>query len=273
MELEIVDVLISGYGLTDTPENPQRVWLPRRHAPEKLSRGDKLEVFIYNDGQGKLKASTKTPKVFPGEIALLPAVEVTKAGAFLDWGLESDLFLPAHKATRKLVKGQHYLVALYLDERHRLRATLDIYDYLSAEAPYKVNDKVQGIVYLVKPDIGAFIAVDNRYYGLIPISELYRNLNYGDCIHARVKRVREDGKLDLSLQQLAYLQMHDDAKIISTALEVNQGFLPLHDRSDPEDIRAFLEMSKSAFKRALGHLLKEGVVEKTEQGIRFIKRA
>ena len=196
--------------------------------------------------------------------------QVTEIGAFLRWALVKDLFLPFKEQRGKLKEGQQVLVALYVDKSGRLCATMKIYGYLSSDSPYQRNDKVTGTVYQVKDEVGALVAVDNRYYGLIPEQELYSSLRPGDSVEARVLQVRPDGKLDLSNREKAYVQMDQDAERVWQAVLEYDGKLPLHDKSDPEEIKKELQMSKNAFKRAAGRLLKTGRIRITEDGIEKI---
>lgn len=248
------------------------VLLPTKEIPEGVNEGDKLEVFIYRDSKERLIATTTTPKVTLGEVGLLKVIDTTKIGAFLDWGLEKDLFLPFKEQTMKLEEGMEYLVGLYIDKSDRLCGTMKIRDFLRSDSPYKEDDWVTGTIYSINEDYGAFVAVDNIYEGLIPQRELIGVYIPGDEVEVRVTQVKEDGKLDLSLRNEAYKEITSDADIVLRKLFENKGTLMLHDKSTPEEIKAELEMSKSAFKRAVGRLLKEGQIEFIKGGIRFIDR-
>ncbi len=253
-------------------ENPAvTLLLPGKQIPENAGPGTELEVFIYRDSEDRLIATTSKPRMLLGEIAQLPVISVTEIGAFLDWGLEKDLFLPFKEQRGKLKPGMKVLAALYLDKSSRLCATMHISDYLRSDSPYRQGDKVSGTVYSMKDGMGAFVAVDNRYFGLIPSQELYSRLSIGDAVEARVLRVRPDGKLSLSNRKKAYAQMDEDAAKVMKAIEEYGGVLPFDDKADPETIRLELELSKNAFKRAVGRLLKEGRVELTPHGVRKVK--
>lgn len=203
-------------------------------------------------------------------MAYLKVTAQTKIGAFLDIGLERGLFLPFREQKFPLELNRSYLVYVYLDKTGRISCTTDIYKYLTSDSPYRKNDKVKGTIYSVKPDTGAFVAVDNKYMGLIPKSEYFSNIKEGDIVSARVIRVREDGKLDLSPRELSFKQMDNDAEILIKAMENNQGYLALDEKSDPEDIERKFQMSKAAFKRAIGKLLKTKNIIKTESGYKII---
>jgi len=246
------------------------ILLPIKQVPEDAKEGDELEVFIYRDSEERLIATLRKPLAQLGDLAYLKVTATTKIGAFLDLGLERGLFLPFHEQKYPIQVGKGYLVKVYLDKSQRLSATTKIYEYLTAETPYQKNDKVVGTVYSVNAEIGAFVAVDNQYMGLIPKNEYFTDLMEGDQVEARVIRVREDGKLDLSPRELSYIQMDNDTLRILKGIKDHEGFLLLNDKSSPIEIQSRLHMSKAAFKRALGKLLKEHKVVQSEGGLKEI---
>ncbi|MCL5057431.1 MAG: S1-like domain-containing RNA-binding protein [Actinobacteria bacterium] len=243
------------------------VLLPAGQLPEGAKEGDDLEVFIYRDSQDHLAATVKKPAALLGELACLKVAETTGAGAYLDWGLDFDLFLPLSEQKYRVQAGKSYLVAVALGRSGRLIATTDIYKYLQPTDSYKKNDQVTGTVYAIRRDIGVLVAVDNQFYGLIPESEQYRDIKPGEKVEVRITRVREDGKLDLSPRKLSHEQMEGDAGLILEKIKEKGGSLPLNDRSSPTDIKMQLNMSKSAFKRAVGRLLKENKIEQSEESL------
>ena len=248
-------------------EHPQEaVLLPRRQVPDGAAVGDTVNVLLYKDSEDRLIATVRESKLVVGKLAFLRVVQVTKIGAFLDWGLERDLFLPFKEQTKKPQPGESCLVAMYVDKSERLCATMRIYEHLSAESPYQNGDSVTGTVYDIKP-LGAFVAVDDRYFGLIPSSEVYQVFVPGETVTGQVMKRRADGKLDLRVRRKAYKQLDTDADAIWQKLEKAGGFLPFHDRSEPEEIKAMFGLSKAAFKRAAGRLLKEGKIRMTEEGM------
>ena len=192
---------------------------------------------------------------------------MTKIGAFLDWGLEKDLLLPFREQTRRVRSGEEVLVALYEDKSSRLCATMNVYEYLDTASPYQKEDMVTGTIYETSREFGAFVAVDNRYSGLIPRREFFGNAQIGDRIEARVTSVKEDGRLNLSIRKKAYLQIDQDAAYVLQVLNEYDGVLPFNDKVSPEIIERELHLSKNAFKRAVGRLLKEGKIEITEKRI------
>ncbi len=247
----------------------EHVLLPSSQVPEGCKEGDEVRVFLYKDSEDRLIATRKEPLLTLHQIGTLTVREVGRIGAFLDWGLDKDLLLPFHEQPRDhhVQKGQRVLCAVYLDKSGRLAATMNVYPWLSADSPYQKGDVVTGTVYETSDNYGRFVAVDDRYSGLIPKKELVRDLAVGDRVQARVTRVRQDGKLDLALREKAVDQMSADAAVIMERLEQSGGRLPFTDKADPEEIRQKMQMSKAQFKRAVGRLLKEGKIELTESEI------
>lgn len=257
------------YLAPSSEEKVNTVLLPKNSVPTGTNLGDSIEVFIYRDSEDRLIATTTCPKLLFGQVAKLNVKEVSTIGAFLDWGLAKDLFLPFKEQTYKPNKGEQVLVTLYVDKSNRLCATMKVYDYLSTNSTYQKDDLVSGIVYEISDQFGAFVAVDDQFSALIPSNQFFGNVQAGQCIEARVANVKPDGKLDLSLRQKIHLQMDDDATLILNKLKENNGFLPFHDKSSPDAIKAEFHLSKNAFKRALGRLLKEEKITQEESGIRI----
>ena len=244
-----------------------RVLLPAKQVPENTAEGSRLEVFIYKDSKDRLIATTREPVLTVGKTAVLKVRQVTKIGAFLDWGLEKDLLLPYHEQTVRVHEGQECLVALYVDKSSRLCATMNVYPYLEKNSPYKKEDQVKGRVYQTSDNFGIFVAVDDRYSALIPAREAAGKYRPGTILNLRVTEVKEDGKLNVSDRQKAYLQIDEDAKNVLQVIEEFAGVLPFDDKAAPEVIRREFGLSKNAFKRAVGHLLKEGKIEIRERRI------
>ncbi len=265
--LEVQRIREFGVYLGEPGDQESSVLLPKKQVPEGTKVGDALEVFIYRDSEDRLIATASRPKLQVGETAVLTVKEVAKIGAFLDMGLEKDLLLPFREQNHKVRQGEECLVALYIDRSGRLAATMNVYSYMSAESPYKKDDHVSGIVYEINENLGAFVAVDNRYYGLIPQKEIYGKYQPGDRVEARVVKVRDDGKLDLSPREKAYVQMDMDASLILKVIDESDGVLPFTDKAEPAKIQREFQMSKNAFKRAVGRLLKEGKIRITEKTI------
>ena len=244
-----------------------KVLLPARQVPEGAGVGDAVDVFLYRDSQDRIIATTHEPKIRMGEVKALKVKDTGAIGAFLDWGLEKDLFLPFKQQTARVKPGDECLVGLYTDKSGRLCATMKVYDRLEKNSPYKKDDRVQGIIYEKSLNFGLFVAVDDRYCALIPRREASGRYKVGDRISARVTDVKPDGKLDLSVREKAFIQMDADAQAVMDKLLENGGELPFTDKADPELIRAQFGFGKNAFKRAVGRLLKEGKIEIREKSI------
>lgn len=250
----------------------ERVLLPKKQVPEGAKIGDPVEVFLYKDSDDRLIATTQSPKITMGEIRKLTVADTGKIGAFLDWGLPKDLLLPFKEQTARVEKGDSVLVALYVDKTGRLCATMKVYAKLDKASPYKKDDEVQGTVYELSDNFGVFVAVDNRYSALIPKREDFGMLRVGDQVTARVTKVHEDGKLDLSVRKKAFLQMDEDAQMLLKKLKMSGGRLPFTDKSDAESIKIEFGLSKNAFKRAVGRLLKEQKIRIGEKGIEILEK-
>ena len=270
-QLEIVKKVDFGVYLAEEGMGQEeRVLLPAKQVPEGSKVGDILEVFLYRDSQDRLIATTRQPALVLGQTAELTVVQTGRIGAFLDWGLEKDLLLPFKEQKKKVNTGDKVLVSLYIDKSKRLCATMNVYPNLRTDSPYQKDDRVRGRVYEISGNFGAFVAVDNQYSGLIPKKELYGRVELGEDVEARVVKVHEDGKLELSIREKAYIQMEKDAKELLSLLEQKGGRLPFNDKSSPEVIRRNTGMSKNEFKRAVGNLLKAGKIEIAENAILMI---
>lgn len=242
----------------------EKVLLPKKQVPSDIEVGDALSVFVYRDSSDRLIATTRLPKIELGKTAVLKVSQIGKIGAFLDWGLEKDLFLPFKEQTTHVQEGDSCLVALYIDKSNRLAATMRVYDYLTCESPYVKDSAVHGTVIEINPDYGVYVAVDDQYFGMIPKNEVFGQIKIGDVVYGRVSKVRDDGKLTISLKQKAYIQMDEDSRIIYEEVVKRGGSLPFTDKASPDIIKAEFQMSKNAFKRAVGRLLKEGRIEITD---------
>ncbi|MBR2403217.1 MAG: S1 RNA-binding domain-containing protein, partial [Lachnospiraceae bacterium] len=227
-----------------------------------------VEVFLYKDSDDRLIATTNEPKVELGELAVLEVADTNKFGAFLNWGLEKDLFLPFKQQTAKVMPGDKCLVTLYIDKSERLCATMKVYDVLRTDSPYQKDDMVEGIIYDTSEEFGVFVAVDNQFSALIPKKEVYGKLRVGQTVKARVTAVKADGKLDLSVRDKIPMQMDKDAAMIWKRLQDLNGALPFNDKADPELIKKEFNLSKNAFKRAVGRLLKEGKIVIDDKSIK-----
>lgn len=271
--LKVVKKVEFGVYLAEKETDETRILLPAKQVPEGTRVGDEIRVFLYKDSKDRMIATTNEPKLILEGVAPLTVVAVNKIGAFLDWGLEKDLFLPYKEMTEKVQEGDEVLVTLYIDKSRRLCASMkNLYHLLSQNPPYRVEDSVQGRVYEFSDNFGTFIAVDDKYSAMIPRSEDTSFLRIGDVIEAKVTNVKEDGKLDLTMRKKAYLQMDEDAKKVMEVIESYAGALPFNDKASPEVIKRETQLSKNAFKRAVGRLYKERLIEFTEKGIHKVEK-
>ncbi len=255
----------------NSKEDPdmEDVLLPKNQIKGDIKVGEEIEVFVYKDSEDRIIATRRKPKMTLGEITMLRVVEITNIGAFLDWGLEKDLFLPFKEQLGKVKEGDFYLIGLYIDKSSRLCGTMKISQLLESQSPYKVNDMVTGIIYSVNKEFGAFVAVDNKYHGLIPNTEFLGANAYGDKVEVRVSKVQPDGKLQLSFRKEAYNEIDQDAEKIYYRLKSKGGTILLNDKSSPNAIKEEFHMSKSAFKRAIGRLYKDHKIDITDKGIKL----
>lgn len=253
------------------PDKKECIDVPSILLPKKQTNnetiGDTIEVFVYKDSEDRPIATTTKPNLVMGQVAKLTVKEVTGIGAFLEWGLAKDLFLPFKEQTFRVQKGDSVLVTLYIDKSSRLCATAKIYNMLRADSPYQKEDQVSGTVYEIIDAFGAYVAVDDCFSALIPKKELFTPLRVGETVQARVTKVQPDGRLVLAIREKSYLQMDKDCEVVYGALCKAGGFLPYHDKTSPELIQTKFGLSKNAFKRAIGHLQKEGKLLIEKDGI------
>ncbi len=271
-ELEVAKkVDIGVYLKSEADEKPEdRVLLPIKQVPENTNVGDKINVFVYRDSSDRMIATVKRPKIAMGQIAYLKVVEMSRIGAFMNWGLEKDLFLPFKEQVGDIKLNGEYMVGLYKDKSDRLCATMNLFNVLRTDSPYKVNDIVKGTVFSLKRGLGAMVAVEGKYLGLIHEGEILKPLHPGELIELRISNIKEDGKLDLSLKDAPRLQIDKDGEKILKALMSNKGSLPLNDDSSPEEIVKTLGMSKSSFKKSAGRLMKRNIIIMTKSGISML---
>ncbi len=257
-----------GFYLDDGEEG---ILLPKRFAPKGLRIGDELRVFVYHDSDNRLIATTQEAKGAVGEIVKLKAVAVTRQGAFLDWGLMKDLFVPASKQLGGMRVGAEYLVKLYLDEMTgRVAATEKIESLLSNDLlTVKEMDLVDLVVYR-KSELGYVMIINNLYTGILHSNEVFKELEIGDKYQGFIKTIRPDNKIDVVLGKPGFQKVEDEGEKILRLLQENDGYLPYHDKSDPQEIYEFFGMSKKAFKMTTGNLYKQRKIEFTKTGIRLL---
>ena len=260
-----------GAYLSDEKNGEFEVLLPNKFVPKDLEIDTELSVFIYRDSEQRLTATLQTPLLTLGQIGFLEVVSDIKSGFFLNMGLDKDLYMPYNETKGTPQKGRKVLVQVYIDQNDQLCATMKIFNHLKDGTHFKVGEHVKGTIYELKPEMGAFFAIEDTYHGLIPKHELYKENKEGAKLEARITRVREDGKVNLSIREKSAVQINDDVDLLLKVLDDAGGILYLNDESEPEDIKRKLNLSKRAFKRAVGRLLKEGKIQILEDGIKKIE--
>nr|WP_314930861.1 S1-like domain-containing RNA-binding protein [Shuttleworthia satelles] len=267
--LTLVKLVDFGAYLAKGTEDQERVLLPAKQVPQGIGQGDSLDVFLYKDSSDRLIATTARPLAMVDQFAPMKVKELTKIGAFLDWGLEKDLLLPYRQMLGRVEAGDQILARVYVDKSQRLAASMkEIYPMLRSDSPYQAGDEVRARVYEFSRDFGTFVAVDDIYSAMIPRHEDTRQLRIGDQISCRVTGVKKDGKLDVSIRGKSYETIGEDAEAILRLLESYTGVLPFTEKASSEVIRRETGLSKNAFKRAVGHLYKEGRVSIEDGKIR-----
>ena len=267
-ELTVVKRMKFGVYLAEGKDAEERVLLPVKEVPDETEIGDRIEVFLYLDSKDRMIATRREPYAELGGIAVMEVKEVSNIGAFLDWGLEKDLLLPFKEQSRRVAQGEKVLAAVYLDKSRRFCATMNVYEYLETDSPYQKDNRVTGTIYETEGNFGVFVAVDNRYSGLIPKREAAGNYRIGDTIQVRVTAVKPDGKLDLSPNERVEVQMDKDAELVMKVIEEYEGVLPFGEKVSPEIIKREFGISKAAFKRAVGRLYKQGRIQIMENRIK-----
>ena len=247
------------------------ILMPKRYVPEGTQPEDMIDAFIYLDSEDRLVATTEKPLAMVGEFALLEVVSVTQVGAFLNWGLPKDLFVPFREQRQPMETGRKYLVYVYLDtDTKRIAASSKIEHYLdNIPVDYDVDEDVDLII-VNETDLGYNAIIDNSHLGILYKNEVFQPLNSGDKVQGYIKKIRTDGKIDLCLQKAGYEKISSFADQIIASLERNNGFLPLTDKSSPEDIYKAFKISKKNFKAAIGALYKKRIIALEEKGIRLL---
>jgi predicted RNA-binding protein (virulence factor B family) len=255
-----------GVFLGDDEDND--ILLPNKYVPGTLRVDDPIDVFVYTDSEDRIIATTLTPKIKRNEFARLQVVAVTSVGAFLDWGLEKDLLVPHREQSRPMEVGRWYVVYLYLDhETDRLVASSRLSRFLDSEVPNLTIGQEVSLLAWEPTDLGINVIINNRYRGLVYANEIFRQVYPGDRLTGYIKLIRDDNRLDVSLQKPGYENVEPNAQRILSTLKEHKGFLPLNDYSEPDAIYQSLEMSKKTFKKAIGALFRERKIMIKEDGI------
>lgn len=245
------------------------ILLPKRFVPPGANASDELEVFIYHDSENRLIATTQTPKGVVGDIVALQCVSVTAQGAFMDWGLMKDLFVPLSQQTSRMMKGGRYLVGIYIDEQTGRAAATERFEGWLSDDPedLKELDKVSLTIWR-QTDLGYAVIINNRYMGMLYFSDVYKDYDPGDTLNGFIKTIRADGKIDVAPGEAGYAKVEDATEKVLRLLDEANGYLPFHDKSDPDEIHDFFGMSKKTFKMTTGGLYKAGKIEFTKTGIK-----
>jgi uncharacterized protein len=266
--LKVVRELAFGLILDDGKEG---ILLPKRFVPKGAGIGDDLKVFLYHDGEDRLIATTQEPRAVLGDIVKLRVVSVTDQGAFLDWGLMKDIFVPKSKQITKMLPNGDYLVKIYLDEQTgRLAASEKIEAFLNNEILTVKEKEIVDLVVYRRTDIGYVVIINNRHTGVLHSNEIYRNIEPGDRFKGFVKRILPENKIDVAAGRPGYDRVEDETGRVLRLLKENNGYLPYHDKSFPEEIYSFFGMSKKTFKMTTGNLYKQHKIEFTKTGIKLI---
>lgn len=252
-------------------DGSEGILLPKRFVPPGTKDGDELKVFVYHDGEDRIIATTQQPKGILGDIVKLRTISVTPQGAFLDWGLMKDIFVPKSKQQTTMLPNGEYLVKIYLDEQTgRIAATEKLEPFLSNDVlTVKELELVDLIVYR-RTDIGYVVIINNKHTGVLHFNEIYRNITTGDKFSGFIKKIYPDNKIDVAAGKPGYARVEDETEKILRLLKENDGYLPYYDKSDPEEIYNFFGMSKKTFKMTIGNLYKQRVISFEKTGIKLV---
>ncbi len=266
--LKVSEKNSSGYMMVD--ETEWKAFLPKIFVREEKEEGDEIEVFVYQD-DGKLKATTEQPLAERGEFAVMTCVQSLPSGAFMDWGIIKDLFIPYKQQKSKIVEGKRYLVYVYIDEPTGLITGTTKFkrNPQYENLPFEKGDKVD-LILMGESELGWNVVINKKYIGLIYASDVFKKLYPLSDEIGFIKEIREDGKIDVTLQQQGYEHIDEFQKVILEKLEENYGLLYLSDKSEPEEIKAELQMSKKNFKKAIGGLYKDKKIEIQDDKIRLL---
>lgn len=266
--LKVIREVAFGVYLDDGAEG---ILLPKRFMPESVKIGDELTVFLYHDGEDRLIATTQQPKGILGDIVKLRTITVTPQGAFLDNGLMKDIFVPTSKQQRGMIPNGEYLVKIYLDEQTgRLAATEKIDSFLRNDNISVKELEVVDLTVYRRTDIGYVVIINNQHTGVLHHNEIYRDITAGDKFKGFIKKIYSDNRIDVAAGKPGYNRVEDETEKILRLLKENNGFLPYHDKSDPDDIYSFFSMSKKTFKMTVGNLYRQKKVSLEDGGVRLV---
>lgn len=260
----------SEFGLYLTDDEQKEVLLPRRFVPESFEIGDELSVFVYLDSENRLTATTQKPIAQVGDFASFKVVSNEASGAFLDWGLAKDLFLPFSEQSRRLRVGDFVIAYVYIDNTDRLAASMRLDRNLTNSAEGLAENQEVEILVAAKTDLGYKAIIANKIWGIIYFNEVFKDLPLGTRTKAFIKKLRQDGKIDLSLQRIGHQAADDIAPLILKKLKDNKGFLEINDKTSAELIYEMFGVSKKKYKMALGSLYKQRLITVSDDGIRLV---
>lgn len=262
---------VTSVGMFLSDVEGEEVLLPNQYITDDMQVGDQIKVFVYLDSEDRPVATTQTPKIIRNEFAFLEVKDVSEYGAFLDWGLIKDLFVPFREQSKPMEIGEWHVVFLYLDQKsQRLLASAKIDKFLESDRLTVAEGEEVDLLIWQKTDLGYNVVVNQYHKGLIYANEVFQPLQIGDSLKGYVKKIREENKLDISLQKTGYEVVEPVAKQILEEVEKGKGFLALSDSSSPEDIYNKLKISKKVFKKAIGGLYRQGIIRIGEDGIYLI---
>ena len=245
------------------------ILMPTKYVPEGLHPGEHIKVFVYLDSEDRLIATTLTPKAQVGEFALMEVKDTGNVGAFLDWGLEKDLLVPFSEQPRAMQVGEKYLVRVYLDRSERIAASAKIGKYLETRnIKLKLGEEVQ-LTFYEFGDLGAKVIINGRYAGLMFKNEQFGSFEVGATVKGYVGKIREDGKIDVTLRRGGALETIGGKESFLKKLRDNGGFLAVGDKTSPQEISALFKMSKKSFKALIGNLYKAKIIEITKEGVKL----
>lgn len=271
-EIELIISKRATFGLFLKDGSGEEVLLPNKYCREEMKPGDSLTVFVYKDSEGRKIATTLTPKILLHEFALLKVTAVTGVGAFLDWGLEKELMVPFREQKQKMEVGRWYIVYMDLDEKtDRLYASNRVERFLQNDQISVKKGEEVVLVVQQKTDMGYSVIINHKHKGLIYDNQIFSEIRIGDRLKGYVQKIREDQKIDISLQPIGFRNFNDsNSQLIYCKLEENGGFLAITDKSSPEDIYARFGISKKAFKKSLGALYKQRMIDIRPDGIKLL---
>ncbi|HTM66583.1 MAG TPA: S1-like domain-containing RNA-binding protein [Flavipsychrobacter sp.] len=248
------------------------ILLPKRFVPDGLTEGDEIKVFIYHDNEDRLIATTQEPFATVGDVALLKCVSKTDYGAFMEWGIMKDVFVPLSHQLSRMQEGEKYIVYLFIDEMTgRVTATEKFQKFLSNdELTVKENETVDLLVWQ-QTDIGYKVIINNKHTGVVHFSDVFRDLQYGEKLKGFIKKIREENKIDVAIGERGYERVSPETERLLQLLRENDGYLPYNDKSSPDDIYSFFGISKKTFKMSVGALYKDRKIELTKTGIKLLE--